>query len=178
MGWYDLFLEHSLGLPCEHRHDCPLENSLTGDHLCALVPGTPVFCKFTLGFAEHTGICLGDKIAHLNGDGKVLCSTPAEFLARLDGSNLATSIYYAAAAESHPLASPEIAARAIMQLGSRPGYHPLVANCHDFTIACITGKDAVLNWRLCDIESAISSVFHTLDWHWRCWNGWHQQIPI
>lgn len=172
MGWYDYFLENALGLPCDHRHDCTLENALSGDRLRALPPGTPVFCHFTLSIAEHTGICVGNHIVHLNGNGKVLCSSPAEFLARLDGANLATNIYYASTAENTPLALPAIATRARLQVGRNLGYHLLSGNCHDFSIACITGTSTHQNWRLHDVERAITRAFHTPDWQWRCWQGW------
>lgn len=173
MGWYDYFLETLIGLPRSHRHDCPLENALSGDRLPTLPPGTPVFCKFTLNVAEHTGICVGDRIVHLDGTGKVLCSSPAEFLARLDGANLSTNIYYAASAENSPLAMPDIAGRARKQIGRQLGYHLLVGNCHDFSIACITGHPTLQNWRLHDVERAITRAFQTPDWQWRCWQGWN-----
>ena len=68
-----------------HRHDCPEESKLHGDKLTRLAPGTPVFCYFTGEIAEHTGICLGDTIVHLDGTGKVICTSPEVFLARLEG---------------------------------------------------------------------------------------------
>ena len=172
MGWYDCILETVFGIPEDHQHDC-LSNDPFGTSPCRLLPpGTPVFCHFTLNIAEHTGICLGDKIVHLDGSGAVICSTPVEFLARLNGTNLADNIYYAANHEGHALASPEIASRAIQQIGNHPGYHLLAGNCHDFSVSCIHGQTMFQNWRLHDVERAITTAFHTRDWQWRCWGGW------
>lgn len=173
MGWYDVLLEKLVGLPRDHRHDCPLENALSGDRLLTLPPGTPVFCNFTFSIAEHTGICVGDRIVHLDGTGKVCCSSPAKFLARLDGTNLSANIYYAASAENTPLATAAIADRARQQIGRQLGYNLLTNNCHDFSIGCITGTSTLQSWRLHDVECAITRAFHTPDWQWRCWQGWN-----
>lgn len=173
MGWYDYLLENALGLPCDHRHDSPVtaNDQTASPPLATLSPGTPVFCHFTFGVAEHSGICLGDKIAHLDGSGAVACSTPAEFLARLDGANLANTIYYAATASAQPLGAPEVAVRAILRLGSHPGYHLLAANCHGFCADCLSGiynKD--IYWSIHDLERVISRAFRTQDWRWLPWN--------
>ena len=173
MSWYDFLLEKFIGVPADHRHDCPPEITWSGDLLPTLPPGTPVFCHFTLCAAEHTGICMGDCIVHLDGTGKVCCSTPAKFLARLDGTNLSTNIYYAARAENTPLASAAIADRARQQIGRQLGYNLLTNNCHDFSIGCITGTSTLQNWRLHDVERAITHIFQTPNWQWRCWQGWN-----
>ncbi len=173
MGLLDYILEKALNLPHAplHRHEC--RSALTGDTYPFLPPGTPVFCHFTLNIAEHSGICVGDRIVHLDGDGRIISSTPHEFLARLDGSNLATSIYYAATGRNRPLADEDVAARALAALGQRRDYSLLADNCHGFTIRCLRGDTACrAAWSLREVENAITAAFGTDAWRWRRWKGW------
>ena len=178
MGLFDYILEKTLKVPPEwlYRHECLEKNPQEGDTIATLPSGTPVFCHFTLNVAEHSGICIGDRIVHLDGGGQVLSSTPKEFLARLDGNNLAFSIYYAALGPNQPLAKSDIAIRALEAVGNHRQYHLLADNCHGFTIRCINGKSkrlAALSIR--EVEMAITSVFGTDEWRWRRWIGWKQQ---
>ena len=154
-----------------HRHDCPEESRRDGDKLARLAPGTPVFCYFTGEIAEHTGICLGDTIVHLNGTGEVICTSPEVFLARLEGKNIAFDIFYAAAGPNEPLGSPEIAERAKAAIGKTPGYDLLSANCHQFCIQCILDEECATAPSIRNVEAAISKFFQTEEWHWRNWDG-------
>ena len=175
MGLFDYILEKMLKVPPErlYRHECAERDTRTGDMLPTLPPGTPVFCHFTLNVAEHSGICVGDRIVHLDGGGRILSSTPHDFLARLDGSNLAFSIYYAATGRDKPLAKQDIADRALKAVGNHRAYHMLTDNCHGFSIRCIDGKSKRrAAWSLREVENAITSAFGTDDWRWRRWNGW------
>ena len=76
MGLYDYILEKALKVPHErlYRHECAECGAIAGDMLPFLPPGTPVFCHFTLHVAEHSGICIGDRIVHLDGGGQVISS--------------------------------------------------------------------------------------------------------
>ncbi|MBP1583363.1 MAG: hypothetical protein J6866_05355 [Victivallales bacterium] len=172
MGLFDYILEKALKLPPAllYRHECV---DLAADALPSLPPGTPVFCHLTLNVAEHSGICIGDRIVHLDGAGQVISSTPQEFLARLDGTNLAVSIYYAAEGRNKPLANADVAIRALEAIGAHRNYRMLSDNCHGFTIRCLTGQSTCrAAWSLRTVENTISSVFGTDDWRWRRWGGW------
>ncbi len=160
-----------------HRHDCPEESKLNGDKLTSLAPGTPVFCDFTGEIAEHTGICLGDKIVHLDGTGKVICTSPEVFLARLNGTNIAYNIYYAALGPDAPLGSQEIAERTQSMIDTTPGYDLLNANCHQFCIKCILNRATTTAPSIRNLEAAISEFFLTEDWQWRNWDGFKQNTP-
>ena len=156
-----------------YRHECQAKDAWMGDRLQSLPPGTPVFCHFTLNVAEHSGIAIGDRIVHLDGDGRILASTPCDFLARLGGSNLAMNIYYAAMGRDRPLAKSEIAIRALEAVGKHRSYHLLADNCHGFSIRCIDGESGCLAaWSLREVENSITSAFGTDEWRWRCWDGW------
>jgi len=178
MGLFDFILEKTFELPPQHfyRHECTAKNAMNGDSLRTLPPGTPVFCHFTMNIAEHSGICIGDRIVHLDGGGSIISSTPREFLARLDGNNLATNIYYAAVSRNKALASMDIAVRALKAIGKQRTYNLLTDNCHGFTVRCVTGNaDCSAAWSIREVENAVTAAFGTDSWRWRCWDGWKQE---
>lgn len=175
MGLIDYLLEKTLKVSPDqlYRHECAECDALVGDMLPSLPLGTPVFCHFTLNVAEHSGICIGDRIVRLGGGGQIISSTPRVLLARLDGRNLAANIYYAATGRNQPLAKSGIAIRALEAVGAHRDYHMLTYNCHGFSIRCTNGKSSSqAAWSLREIENSITSVFGTDDWRWRCWDGW------
>lgn len=56
--------------------------------------GSVVHCGLLANKIDHSGIYIGyNKIAHLDGSGKIETVTPEVFLNRLDGLNMAISIY-------------------------------------------------------------------------------------
>lgn len=69
MGLIDYLLEKTLKVSPDqlYRHECAECDALVGDMLPSLPLGTPVFCHFTLNVAEHSGICIGDRIVRLGG---------------------------------------------------------------------------------------------------------------
>lgn len=72
MGLLDYIIAKTLRvLPAWlYRHECLAKDALVGDMLPSLPLGTPVFCHFTLNVAEHSGICIGDRIVRLDGGGQ------------------------------------------------------------------------------------------------------------
>ena len=81
-------------------------------------PGCVVYCDLALGYAEHSGIYVGDgEIVHLNGDGEIERVGAQEFLARLDGFNPAVSIYVSCDENAFPQGGQHIAQRALAQVG-------------------------------------------------------------
>ncbi len=174
MGLLDAIISELLDEPdaWETREHCPIHN--VPDTL-VLPPGTPIFCDLLLGAAEHTGICVGDSIVHLDGDGKVIRTSPDEFLARLSGMNPAVDIFYPATGPCQPIACPQAARRALKQAGSPHHYHLLFDNCHGFTIECLTGKKLPGTVSLRTVEMAISYISDTHQWHWRRWH-WQQLL--
>ena len=146
-------------------------NSIDGDNLPALAMGTPVYCKLDFVF-EHSGIALGDKIVHLDGDGIIVCTSPRTFVQRHNGSNPAVNVYYAAAGKDKPLANEEAAARARSRIGQRVDYNPALKNCHGFTIGCLTGNfDRSFTLDIKQVDEVIDRIYGET-WRWRCWDGW------
>lgn len=151
-------------------HSCNILQAATGDDMHSLLPGTVVYCNLAGGLAEHAGICIDRQIVHLDGSGDIICTSPQTFLARKNGSCLAVNIYYAATGKCQPLADPAIARRAKAKAGSHQRYSLWSDNCLGFTLGCITGNfNQHQNFRLGEIESAISDHFGTNDWDWRSW---------
>ena len=64
----------------EQKHAGNILQHLSGDKLFRLQPGTPVYCNLAGGLAEHSGICIGRKIVHLDGSGNIICTSPKTFI--------------------------------------------------------------------------------------------------
>lgn len=146
-------------------------NSLVGDDLPILAMGTPVYCKLDF-ILEHSGIALGDKIVHLDGDGVVVYTSPREFIERHNGSNPAVNVYYAAVGKNKPLANAAAAKRAKLMIGQKVNYNPALKNCHGFTIGCLTGDfEKSLTLDIKQVDTVIDQLTKKT-WQWRCWDGW------
>lgn len=119
-----------------------------------LVRGCVVKCD--LWAFEHSGIYVGEgRFIHRSGEGYIEETTYDQFLKRLDGKNIALSIYVACR-NSKVLADEAIARRALRALedGHFAGYNLLFKNCHHFTQYCITGQK---------IETPLNCSFKFLD---------------
>jgi len=104
------------------------------------VKGSVVYCDLAFGNAEHSGIYIGNnEIVHLDGSGNVEIVDPKEFLNRLDGFNLAISIYVSCDGSS-AVGGDTIAKRAKKMVGEKRDYNLIFDNCHQFTSGCITGN--------------------------------------
>lgn len=109
------------------------------DHVSPLA-GSIVRCDLISGYAEHTGIYIGNnRIVHLNGEGAVESVTPIQFLNRLDGINSAISIYVSCK-DGAAVGSAKAAERAASMIGKSRKYNLLFDNCHQFTSGCFSGN--------------------------------------
>ena len=144
-------------------------NKIRGDSLKKLGLGTPVYCTLA-GVVSHSGIAMGDKIIHLDGNGTIIITSPQEFIDRLDGKNPAVNIYYAAYASNRPVEFDFAAARAVNAAGKKLKYNVFKKNCHGFTIWCFTGK-YTSTLSISKVEDVIEKHCGT-KWTWRCWDGW------
>lgn len=137
------------------------------DHVEPVV-GSIVYCKLALNQVEHSGIYIGNgMIVHLDGSGLIEKVSASKFLERLDGLNIATSIYVSCK-DGSPVGSKEIAQRAILKIGEKVEYSLFFNNCHNFSSQCISGNN--------DIEVTLFSTLVDLarkhiDFDdWRVWN--------
>ncbi|MBQ3398584.1 MAG: hypothetical protein IJG51_06830 [Synergistaceae bacterium] len=103
-----------------------------------------IVCCMLAGVLDHSGVYVGNgRIIHrINEEGGYLAETsPREFLERLDGRNLAVTIFVACKGKN-PTGSREIADRAREALNDpqHEGYNLITKNCHQFCHYCLTGK--------------------------------------
>lgn len=100
------------------------------------VPGSVVYCDLA-GFVEHSGIYWNDgQIVNIAVDGlaesEVRLSGPADFTSK----SLAGTIYVSCDAKG-AVGHPKAAAAAMARLGERAFYGLVIANCHQFSTACL-----------------------------------------
>lgn len=97
--------------------------------------GSVVYCDLAFGYAEHSGIYIGNnEIVHLNRYGKIEKVSATEFI---DGTT-AISIYISSS-EGSSDGSEAVAERAVDALGRRRDYNVIFDNCHQFSSGCLTG---------------------------------------
>lgn len=111
--------------------------------------GSVVYCDLIFGFAEHSGIYIGnDEIVHLNRYGDIEIIDSDEFL---EGAT-AISIYVSCDGDS-PVGCLEVAKRAKSMVGDGRNYNFLLDNCHQFTAGCLLDdfeNSSVFLWMLKD----------------------------
>lgn len=100
------------------------------------VPGSVVYCDLA-AFVEHSGIYWQDgQIVNIVVDGvaesEVRLSDAADFTAK----SLAGHIYVSCDADG-AVGHPKVAAAALARLGERAFYGLVIANCHEFSAACL-----------------------------------------
>jgi hypothetical protein len=132
-------------------------DSAASHYICDRVKpkiGAVLRCDLWGGHADHTGIYVGGgKIVELQGNGRIACVSPDEFMSSPCGT--AISIYAACDSDARILTSRKIADRAKQMRGYRREYNFLLDNCHQFTAGCITGDFENSNNFLWMLESVI-----------------------
>jgi hypothetical protein len=130
--------------------------------------GSVVYCALAMGYVDHSGIYIGNnQIVHLDGSGLIEIVSPAQFLNRLDGWNLAMSITVSCANGS-PVGSREVAARARRQVGRQIDYNLFTNNCHAFTAGCLSNDFD--NWSVTMAALKSAAKRHLWATEWRVWN--------
>lgn len=98
--------------------------------------GSIVYCDLAFGYAEHSGVYIGDgRIVHLNGNGVVKAVSPKKFI---DGKT-AINIYVSCDSDACAVGCNRVADRAESWLDHQRDYNVILDNCHQFTSACLTG---------------------------------------
>jgi hypothetical protein len=104
------------------------------------VPGSVVFCDLALGYAEHSGIYVGDgEIVHLNGRGRIE-RVDADHFRRYPGGIGRAPAIYVSSRKGRAVGSATVAERALQQVGRRRDYNLLLDNCHQFSAGCLSGS--------------------------------------
>lgn len=130
--------------------------------------GSVIYCGLLANQVEHSGIYIGyNKIAHLDGSGKIEAVSPEVFLDRLNGLNWAISIYVSCK-DGKPVGSRVVAERARKKIGRRLKYSVASNNCHMFTSGCLTGKFKNDDGFFCELEQTTERVLDANEW--RVWD--------
>lgn len=132
------------------------------------VRGSVVYCGLAFGFAEHSGIYIGNnEIVHLDGSGIIEIVSPQKFLERLGGLNHAMSIYVACNG-STAIGTNAIAKKAKRMVGKNRNYNLVLNNCHQFTSGCITGNFENSDNFLWMLKHTVNKELSTNEW--RVWD--------
>ena len=127
------------------------------------VPGSVVYCGLAFNAVEHSGIYIGNgKIVHLDGNGQVKTVTRKQFLDRLDGYNVAITIYVSSR-EGKAVGSRAVAERAKAMVGTTLDYHLASNNCHRFSARCL-GVDSVRIVTCAGLKGAAQSELDCDGW--------------
>ena len=117
---------------------------------------------------EHSGIYVGyNKIAHLDGSGKIELVSPTVFLDRLDSMNLAIHIYVSCR-DGNAVASKIAAQRARAKIGQTIKYSLISNNCHMFTSGCLTGNFKNKDRFFSSLEETVEKELEMSEW--RVWD--------
>lgn len=128
--------------------------------------GSIVYCDLALGYAEHSGVYIGDnKIVHLNRHGDIEVVTPRSFIKNTPAIGIYVSCH-----GPNAKGCKHTAQRAENMVGKKRDYNVFFNNCHQFSSGCLTGdfensdnlllllkytandKLKVNSWRVWDIE--------------------------
>lgn len=97
--------------------------------------GSIVYCDLAFGFAEHSGIYVGNNdIVHLDANGWIKKVSAEQFM-----DNTTALSMYVSCIDEDAVGSFAIADRALARVNQKSRYSLLADNCHRFTSSCITG---------------------------------------
>jgi hypothetical protein len=126
--------------------------------------GSILYCDLAVGFAEHSGIYVGDnKIVHLDSQGNITLTSPSGFIAGTTALNI-----YVGCKGPSAKGNDYIAAKAMRSISTRNRrkYNFIINNCHRFTADCISVNSISFLWQLKDICKQQLDIDC-----WRIWEG-------
>ncbi|MFW1364841.1 lecithin retinol acyltransferase family protein [Vibrio parahaemolyticus] len=133
------------------------------------VRGSIVFCDLALGYAEHSGVYVGNgRIIHRNGKGLIEAVTIHQFLA----DTTALSIYVSCNAQGRAIGSEFTAQIAEAMLGVQTDYSLLNENCHQFCSYCLSGDILSNTFTLTQLKRDART--HIQASQWRVWDLRHR----
>lgn len=126
--------------------------------------GSVVYCDLALGYAEHTGIYIGNnEIVHLNRKGMIETVSPESFIRGTSAISIYVSSY-----GDRSVGSSAVAERAKAQIGNCREYNVILDNCHQFTAGCLTGDFENSNNFLWMVKDTAREELGSDNW--RVWN--------
>lgn len=135
----------------------------------APVRGSIVYCDLAFGYAEHSGVYVGNGcIIHRNGKGLIEAVSFHQFLA----DTTALSIYVSCNAQGKAIGSEFTAQIAEAMLGVQTDYSLLNENCHQFCSYCLSGDIFSNTFTLTQLKGDAHA--HIQASQWRVWDIRHR----
>ncbi|WP_411066698.1 lecithin retinol acyltransferase family protein [Vibrio alginolyticus] len=135
----------------------------------APVRGSIVYCDLAFGYAEHSGVYVGDgRIIHRDGKGLIEAVSIHQFLA----DTTALSIYVSCNAQGKAIGSEFTAQIAEAMLGVQTDYSLLNENCHQFCSYCLSGDIFSNTFTLTQLKGDAHA--HIQANQWRVWDIRHR----
>lgn len=129
--------------------------------------GSIVYCDLALGYAEHSGIYIGnDKIVELSSSGKIQKVSIEEFKSGglLTKTGISDVNIYVSSKNGSAVGSHKVARRAIAKVGKTIEYNVLTNNCHKFSCGCLTGDFDSFNVLLTALKIEVEKVLGANEW--------------
>lgn len=128
------------------------------------VRGSVLYCDLFLGYAEHSGIYIGNGlIIHKNCKGAIEIVTPEQFIS----GTTALSIYVSCF-DNSAIGLEQIALRAESLLNHQQEYNFITRNCHQFCSYCLTGDKENYNISLALLKNESANILNSNEW--RAWD--------
>lgn len=129
------------------------------------VKGSVLYCDLAYGYAEHSGIYIGDnRIIHLNGKGRIEMIKSDEFVTKWSYDREIYVSSYNDMGSANAVGSAQVAQRAFTQLGKQRDYSLFSDNCHQFTAGCLLGRFENDKNFLCRLKNEAKNKLGCNDW--------------
>ncbi len=133
------------------------------------VRGSIVYCDLAFGYAEHSGVYVGDdRIIHRNGKGLIEAVSIRQFLA----DTTALSIYVSCNSQGRAVGNESTAQIAGAMLGVKTDYSLLNENCQQFCSHCLSGDIFSNTFTLTQLKRDAHA--HIKASQWRVWDLKHR----
>jgi len=133
------------------------------------VRGSIVYCDLAFGYAEHSGVYVGDgRIIHRTGKGLIEATSIRQFLS----DTTALSIYVSCNAHGNSIGNGLTAQMAEDMLGVQTDYSLLNENCHQFCSYCLSGDIFSSTFTLTQLKRDARA--HIQANQWRVWDLRHR----
>lgn len=125
--------------------------------------GSVVYCDLAFGFADHSGIYVGNgEIVHLTADGLIEKVSTEEFMVNTTALGI-----YVSCKKNEAVGSFAVADRALSRVNQKSRYSLLADNCHRFTSSCLTGQINNTDSFMWMLKLTANQVMHADSWR-RC----------
>lgn len=162
MAWH-IFVKLLLAKPVFNLAESLIDNVFMDK--TAPKRGSVVYCDLAFGYADHSGIYIGNgQIVQLNGRGIIEVVSASQFIR----DTTAISIYVSCDEYGDAVRDEVAAKNAEAYLGMETEYHPVWRNCHQFAAYCVSSDEENNTILLTQLKS--ESKFYQCTRKWRVWD--------